>query len=280
MDTQINEFIDILTDNRLVIKLYTPETISIDDPRFDNFKFNEDLLLSENELEGDELLFYLQQELPFIKAAMSFKLNGSDQPSDLEDMLESELEKFRMLIISNYNAIYKNEFKEIVKEIKGSRSELEEILFANRLNNNPLLNKLIAVKLDFCAETIRLINFQLPVLPLSKETAPKVPERQKRPFETLTCLTQNEIIILAHYLRELGYIGKEMTKIEYAKHFSALTGFAAEKIRQDLSHISKKSDSLESTEFLEKEYSKVRRALDEVIAAIKKDSDEKFSSKP
>lgn len=279
MDAQINEFIDILTDNRLVIKQYKPEWIGVEDPRFDNFEFNEDLLLSEIELEEDELLKYIEMELPFLTTSISIKLNGCTQPVELENILESGSEKFGIVIIDTYNVIDKKELKEVVKKIEWSRSELELILFANRLNNNPLLNKLIAVKLDFCAETIRFINFQLPVLPLSKEIAPKVPERQKKPFETLTCMTQNEIIILAHYLRELGYIGKEMTKIEYAKHFSALTGFAAEKIRQDLSHISKKSDSLESIEFLEKEYSTVRRALDKVIAAIKKDSDEKFSSR-
>lgn len=280
MDAQINYFIDILTDNSMVIKQYTPETISIDDPRFDNFEFNEDLLLSETELEDDELLLYIKMELPFLTTALSFKLNGCSQPVELENILESGSEKFGIAIIDTYNNIDKKELKEVVKKIKWSKDELELILQANRKNTFPLLDKLISVKIEFCSEIIRFLNFHLSVFTLQKKVEPKVSERPKKQFENLTCLSQNEVIILAYYLRELGYIGKDMTKIDYAKHFSALTGYAAEKIRQDLSHVSKKSNSLESIEFLEKEYSKVWRALDKVIAAIKKDSDERFSSKP
>lgn len=280
MDDQIKKFIDILTDNKMVIKQYTPEWLSPEDPRFDNFKFNEELLLSEIELEGDELLLWIEQELPFLTTSRSFKLNGCSQPWELEEFLESESEKFGKAIIDIYNAIDKKEIKEIVNKIKYSRSELEWIIGANSKNQAPIIDKLISVKIDFCAETIRFINFQLSVLSLQKgvETKPKVPERSKKPLENLTSLNQNEVSILAYYLKEQGYIGKEMTKIDYAKHFSELTGFAAEKIRQDLSHLSNRSSSVESVEFQEREYKRVKRALDQVIAAIKKDTDEKYSS--
>ena len=273
MDDQICKFIDILTNNRVIIKQYTPEWISINDPRYDNFEFKEELLVSESLLEEEELLKFLEFELPFISNAISCKLNSYSQPVDLESMLEAEFEKLRNTIVSTYNDIDKSELKDIVKKIKGSRSELELIIRANRKNNLHLLERLISLKIEFCAEAIRFINYPINVLPPKKiETKPK------KTLENLTSLNQNEISILAYYLREQGFIGKEMTKIDYAKHFSALTGFAAEKIRQDLSHLSNRSSSVESVEFQEREYKRVKRALDQVIAAIKKDTDEKFSS--
>ena len=76
MDDQICKFIDILTDNRVIIKQYTPEWISINDPRYDNFEFNEKLLVSESLLEEEELLKFLEFELPFISNSISCKLNG------------------------------------------------------------------------------------------------------------------------------------------------------------------------------------------------------------
>jgi len=275
MDDQIKEFIDILTDNRVIIKQYTPETISINDPRYDNFTFNEELLVHEDELEEEELSKFLELELPLISNAISCKLNGYSQPVDLENMLEAEFEKLRKAIISTYNDIDKSELEDIVKKIKGSRSELELIIRANRKNKLYLLERLISLKIEFCAEAIRFINYPIIVLP-----AKKAEVKPKKPLENLTSLSQNEISILAYYLRELGYIGKDMTKIDYAKHFSALTGFAAEKIRQDLSHLSNRSSSVESIEFQEREYNRVRRALDKVIAAMKKDTEERFSSRP
>lgn len=273
MDDQICEFINILTDNRVIIKQYTPEWIGINDPRYDNFKFNEDLLVREDLLEEEELLKFLELELPFISNAISCKLNGYSQPVDLENMLEAEFEKLRNAIVSKYNDIDKSELKDIVKKIKGSRSELELIIRANRKNKLHLLERLMSVKIEFCAESIRFINFPIIVSPPKKAE-----HKPRKPLENLTSLSQNEISILAYYLRDQGYIGKEMTKIEYAKHFSALTGFAAEKIRQDLSHLSNRSSSVESVEFQEREYKRVKRALDQVIAAIKKDTDEKYSS--
>ncbi|MBN1183386.1 MAG: hypothetical protein JXB49_13930 [Bacteroidales bacterium] len=275
MENQIKKFIDILTDNRVIIKQYTPETISINDPRYDNFTFNEELLVHEDELEDEELLKFLELELPFISNAISCILNGHSQPVDLENMLEAEFEKLRNVIINTYNEIDKGELKDSAKRIKGSRSELELIIRANRKNKLYLLERLISLKIEFCAETIRFINY--PIIVLSPKKSATKP---RKPLENLTILNQNEISILAYYLREQGFIGKEMTKIDYANHFSALTGFAAEKIRQDLSHLGKKSNSLESIEFTQKEYKKVLRTLDEVISAIKKDSEERFSSKP
>jgi len=55
-----------------------------------------------------------------------------------------------------------------------------------------------------------------------------------------------------------------------------LTGFATEKLRQDLSHIEKKSTSTDSTDFIENEFSIVRRSLEKVIEKLKRDSSERF----
>ena len=60
MKSQIHEYIEILKDNSVIIKRYEPETIYADDPRFDHFEFNEDLLISEEELydEYSNLFYY------------------------------------------------------------------------------------------------------------------------------------------------------------------------------------------------------------------------------
>jgi len=60
MDTRITAFIDILADNSVIIKQYEPEWISIDDPRYDNFEFDEKLLISTVELWDDELVEYIE----------------------------------------------------------------------------------------------------------------------------------------------------------------------------------------------------------------------------
>ena len=273
MEADIQEYIDILTDNRLVVKRYKPESIDVDDPRFDNFEFDENLLLSKDEYSEDELLDFIELDLFHVTTPTSCLLNDCTQPSKLENYLESEFEKFRIYVVNNFNAIEKSTLKEIIETIKSSRNELGFMLNTNRRNQYLLLDKLISVKIDFCVETIRFINS--PVF-LTNSQGYKKKDKPKKLFENLTTLTQNQIVILFHYLKEHEYIGKGMTKNLYAEHISELTGFSAEKLRQGFSHVEKKSNSIDKLGFTEADYSVMRRALDKVSASIKKDSEEKI----
>jgi hypothetical protein len=273
METNIQEFIDILKDNRLIVKRYKLESIDVNDDRYDNFEFNENLLLSKDEYSEDELLDFIEIELFHVTTPTSCLLNGFTQPAKLENYIESEFEKFRTYIANNFNRIDKSTLKEIVETIKDSRNELGFLLSANRKNQFLILDHLISVKIELCAETIRYINNPLFI---TKSQVYKKKEKNQKGFENLTNLNQNQIVILFHYLREFGYIGKDMPKNLYAESISVLTGFATEKLRQDLSHIEKKSTSTDSTDFIENEFSIVRRSLEKVIEKLKRDSSERF----
>jgi hypothetical protein len=161
---------------------------------------------------------------------------------------------------------------------------LDNLLNNSKLVENYVFESLIKVKIEICTESIRFINYAPVIIINQTVETPIKPNvtlsrvRIRRPSEKLTDLTQNQIVILFHYLREHGYIGKDTTNTLYAGHISELTGFAAEKIRQDLSHISNNFKSADSREFLDYEYSAVKRALNKVIASIEKYSEEHFPS--
>ena len=71
-----------------------------------------------------------------------------------------------------------------------------------------------------------------------------------------------------------------MPKNIYAAQVSELSGFAAEKIRQDLSHIAKGSTSYDKVDFHQADFSKVRRELEKVIAVLKTETEERFPPNP
>jgi len=275
MEAKIQEYIDILTDNRFVVKRYKLETISINDPRYDNFEFNEDFLLSADEFYIDELLDYIESQESSYTTAISFELNGFNKSNHLENYLETEFEKFRIFIVNNFNKIEKSILKEIVEKIKYSRNELGYLQNANIRSLFSGYKSLTSIKIEFCAETIRYINNPLFI---TNSQVYKKKEKPKKLFEKLTSLNQNQIVILFHYLKEHEYLGKGMTKNLYAEPISELTGFSAEKLRQGFSHVEKKSNSIDKLGFTEADYSVARRALDKVSASIKKDSEEKIFS--
>lgn len=281
MDAQITEFIDILKDNSMVIKFYKPEEISSDDPRFDNFEFNDDLLISTHELYEDELWNYLEFEIVDFKTPRKFELNHYSKIGLFEDFLNGEFQKFKFAIANSFNGIDKSELKEVIIQIKNSRNELELLLRINSANKNINIGSLVTTKLDFCNEATRFLDYSTFIFSNRTETKQNTeevkPPKPKKQLDNLTSLTQNQAVILFHYLRQLGYVGKEMPNNLYAQHISELTGFSGEKIRQNLSHIGKESQSLESVLFTEADYSIARRAMEKLITTIKTDSEEKFS---
>jgi hypothetical protein len=278
MEDSIKEFIDIMTDNHFIVKRYKFGSNSFNDSQFDNTEFDEKLLLSKNEFNIDDFLEFMESKLFRADGIFSFELNGYNHSKGLENFLESEFEKFRIFIVNNFNENEKSSLKEIVERIKPSRNELDFLRHANIRSRFLGYKSLASIKVEFCAETIRFINnHQLFMLsnPINKKKA-----KPQKVYGNLTKFNQNQIVILFHYLREKEFIGIGMQKNSFADFISGLTGFAAEKIRQDLSHIDKKSNSTDRDDFLESDYNAVRRGLDKVIASIKEVLEEKFLFKP
>lgn len=283
MDTQIIEFIDILKDNSFIAKQYCPEDL---DESFnpEEWDLKDEYVVNENMYAYDVLMQELESGSISKDLLTLYEIHGYQKPSDLEGFLISHFEKFKTAFVSNDYSNQINVKKEIVNQVRTIKNQLDNLLDNSKLIENYLFESIIKVKIEICSETIRFINFAQAIIinqpaetPTQQSNTPKQ-VRIRRPLEKLTDLTQNQIIILFHYLRENGFVGKEMPKNLYAKQISELTGFAAEKIRQDLSHIGKQSNSLESGQFLEADYSVVRRSLDKVIASIRKDSEERFPS--
>lgn len=276
MDEQITEYLNLLRDNIVVVKRYIRPDWFDGTDNLSDVELNKVKLLNEKEYHPasiDSKMF--EDELLFPDSIKRYELNGYQKDSEFEEFLISQFEKFKSIFIKN-NLWNQSDVKaEIANHVRRTRSELDHLLLSGRLLKDSRFNSLIKVKTDVCVETLRFINFPISNIEQFNNVNAK-PIRKKKQIAKLTSLTQNQIIILFHYLKELGYIGKDMPKNEYAQHIAELTGFAAEKIRQDLSHISNNFKSTDSREFLEYEYSAVRRSLDKVIAAIKKDSEERF----
>ena len=305
MDARITEFIDLLMDNSIIIKSYKKIPIVLTDPNQQDYIFDEELLVNTQVISNEELLGYIDiafdkysHEISYddfenIKFQFNdrtyfkdFKLNNCNF-KDFQSKLEVGFEEFKQAIADNFKEINKAFLQEITKDLKYSKNQLELFISVNSENALNSINKFMSFKIEFCAETIRFIDLSSFMLTSHSEVKNNIVEEQnnqveekqpksKKKLENLTSFTQNQVVIFFHYLRELGYIGKEMPKNLYAQNISELTGFASEKIRQNLSHISKKSDSIESGTFQEVDYSVVKRSLKKVIEAIEIDSKEKF----
>jgi hypothetical protein len=270
MEADIQVFIDIMTDNHFMVKRYKLESNNFNDSQFDKTEFDEKLLLSKNEYNIDDLLEFMESKLFRADGIFSFELNGFNYSKGLENFLQSEFLKFRMFIVNNFNEIEKSSLIELAEKIISSRNELDFLRNAHIRSRFKGYKFLSSVKYELCAETIRFIdNHQLFIL--SSSTGKKK-GKPKKANEKLTKFTQNQIVILFHYLRERDFIGIGMQKNSYADFISGLTGFAAEKIRQDLSHIDTNPDSTNTVRFSEYDYIQVKRALKELITSIEEDS--------
>lgn len=307
MDTRITEYIDLMIDNSIIIKSYDKESIVFCDSSFDDYVFSEDLLISTLEISNDELLGYIEFYFNNYSCEINFdefeniKSQLNDQTyfkeiqlnhckfKNFEEELEKGFDEFKQAIAGNFNDIDKAFLAEITKNLKYSKSQLELFISTNRENALRSINQFMLVKIDFCNEAIRFLDYSTFIFTNTSgvknnnieevkniQAEVKLPKPKKQ-LDISTNLTQNQVVILFHFLRQLGYIGKEMPKNRYAEHIAELTGFAQEKIRQNLSHIDKDSQSLESVQFTEVDFSVVRRAMEKMITAIKTDSEEKFS---
>lgn len=278
MDDKISEYLNLLRDNIVVVRRYQRPDWFDGTYNLSDIELNKAKLLNQKEYHPatiDSKMF--EDELLFPDSIKRYELNGYQKDSEFEEFLILHFEKFKNIFAQNNLWNNKDAKAEIVEDVRTVRYHLDHLLPTARLLNDSRFNSLIKVKTDICVETLRFINYPISNIEQFNSVNSR-PIRKKKQIAKLTDLTQNQIVILFHYLRENGYIGKDTTNTLYAAHISELTGFAEEKIRQDLSHISNNFKSADSREFLDYEYSAVKRALNKVIASIEKYSEEHFPS--
>ncbi len=252
MNNKINDFLRILRDNHFEQKFYS----SIDD--FDINPFTKEDIpegISEDDIEASDSLAY-------------YELNGYSDFNDLEDYLDENLSEFKIAFIADEyvkDKILKNEIIQQVTIIKNELSELNETV---KMLKDFALIALLRTKTQFCDEVISFINNQENRIKPRRHIDTNNPNR----------LIQKEVVILFYHLREAGLIGKNIPNNVYAQYISDLTGFEAEKIRQDLSNINNESLSTDSERFQKSDYDGIKRKLEQkLIKAIVADYKEKFS---
>jgi hypothetical protein len=253
MNNHINEFLRILRDNNYEQKYYS----SIDEIKILPFT-NEDIPkdISEDEVEASESLAY-------------YELNGYSDFNDLEDYLNENLYDFKIAYIADGCGKDKSLKHEIIQQITIIKSELGELKETVKFLKDFALIALIRTKTNFCDEVISFITNQ----------EIRIKPRRQKDSDNPNRLKQKEAVILFYYLRDLGLISKGMQNNEYAQYISDLTGYEAEKIRQDLSNINKKSSSTDKTRIQDSDYDGIKRALEKkLIIAISADKKEKFPS--
>ena len=273
MDTNISKFIDVLCDNSLHIKHYNAPSNMDDSFDYSTWVFDENELVKEFDIPGDGgTLWYLQKD--FIESRnynnTRVLLNGYWKTKDFDEFLHSEFAEFKAYFTKNNYWNDQSLKDELSKRIRSSNIYLRHIMHVNNRNGVRLIDSLFKVKYEYANETIRFIDNPLIIISNQAEQKQTKP---KKPIDNLTCLTQNQVVILFHYLRKQELVGRGMPDKMYAQYISELTGFANEPIRKDLSNIK----NIDSIEFIEANYSAVQRVLAEVTKKIKSESVERFS---
>jgi hypothetical protein len=271
MNNKINDFLRILRDNNYEQKYYS----SIDEMGFlpftkeDNPEDNSEDNIGDNPVDNPEDI----QDYFDAKASDSlvyYELNGYSDFDDLEDYLNENLYEFKIEFISGGFAKDTSLKNEIIQQVTIIKSELLNLKETVKFHKDFALIALLRTKTNFCDEVISFINNQ--------ENRIK-PRRQKDSKNNPNRLKQKEVVILFYYLRDLELISKGMQNNEYAQYVSDLTGYEAEKIRQDLSYIKNESQSNEGGGFQESDYDGIKRKLEQkLIKAILADYEEKFPS--
>jgi hypothetical protein len=258
MNNHINEFLRILRDNNYEQKYYssTDEIGFLPFTKEDNpDDVTEDLSEDEVDVKASESLAY-------------YELNGYSDFNDLEDYLNENLYDFKISFIEAGCAKDKSLKNEIVQQITIIKSELTELKETVKFLKDFALIALIRTKTNFCDEVVSFITNQ----------DIRIKPRRQKDSENLNRLKQKEAVILFYYLRDLGLISKGMQNNEYAQYISDLTGYEAEKIRQDLSYIKNESQSNEGGSFQESDYEGIKRQLvQKLIKAISAVYKEKFN---
>jgi hypothetical protein len=250
MNNEVTNFLRILRDNNYVAN-YDPIPEGMDI-----------YPIEKEEIESE----VLEEEVTFHDSLRYFMLNGFRSPYDLEDYLSNQFSDFKVALISDGSLKDKNFKTEIIEQVSIIKNYLYQLLESIKVLNDITFNELITWKIKYCEEVIKFVNSQVPVNVI----------KNVKVSGKLTSLKQKEIVILFHHLRELGLLGKEMTNKEYSHCISTLTGYDSEQIRQDLSHITSKSNSVEHYQFQATDYSGIKRALEQkLLKAIEEKTKEK-----
>jgi hypothetical protein len=268
MNYHISEFLKILRDNHYEQKLYS----SIDEmdilpfTKEDNPEDNSEDNIGDNPIDNPEDI----QDYFDVKASDSltyYELNGYSDFDDLEDYLNENLNEFKIAFFADGYEKDKSLKNEIVQQVSLIKGELLELKETVKFLNDSALIALLRTKTNFCDEVVSFINNQENRIKPRRLVDPNNPNR----------LIQKEVVILFYHLRETGFIGKNIPNNVYAQYISDLTGYEAEKIRQDLSYIKNESQSNEGGSFQESDYDGIKRKLEKkLIKAISADYEEKF----
>lgn len=271
MADHIEDFLNLLSSNSFAAKTYMPSNL---DETYDptDWIFYEEDIVKRTWYSYDELKDGMEAGEIESDIFTIFQLNDFSKPSALEDFLSEKFELFKKAFTINDYQNNKPVKDDIINQIRLIRNKLEILLDYTVRIHNHLLNSLIKAKTQICADALRFIN--LVTIPASSQPV-QINVRTRKNFENLTKLTQDQVIILSHYLKEMGCLGKSMTNKLFAAQISELSGFSSEKIRQDLSHIA----NPDRYEFSESDYVIVRRYLKEMTEKIEQDCQKMFSTK-
>jgi hypothetical protein len=255
MNNDIFEIVNILNNNHLVRKV-NEVPIAKESGKTDK-NDNDDSNIEFDESSPEEFI------KRFFGGDRDIELNGYSNPAELDKYLSECFNKFKSTSVMSdleKNKILQNE---IVQRVFSIRTELEQLKLGSinpRYKNYiPLIN----IKIEYCDKIILFLsNIKTETLKLSGKK------------KSNSSLTQKQIVILFHHLHKLGYVGKGLNTDDLAIILSEMTGFSSTKLRQDLSHVKKESNSIDSEEFKDSDYTIIKRSLKRLIESIDKDQKE------
>jgi hypothetical protein len=246
MDNDIFFLINILKDNNYVKKV---------DEEF-NLKVS-DMLLTDS----------LEKEIPMKDDGNPFfiELNGFRNTSDLDNYLLESLAKFKSIAIGSglfKNKVLQNELTQRVFTVRTELGELKLVNIKSRFSN---YIPLIDLKINYCDKTLDFISN------IKNETS----RLGGKKIGDHTELTQKQVAILFHYLKELGYAGKRMDNDDFTQLVAEITDYSSEQIRQDFSRI-KKISKIDRFGFQETDFDLVKKSLRRMIQKLDEESKIKF----
>lgn len=196
------------------------------------------------------------------------ELNGFCDTYDLDNYLLESLINFKKTAIGS--GLVKNKVlqNELTRRVFAVRTELEQLKHVNNISRFSNYIPLIDIKISFCDKTLEFISN------IKSETS----RSGGKKIGAHTELTQKQVAIFFHYMKELGYAGKRMDSDDFTKLVAEISDYSSEQIRQDFSRI-KKVSQIERFGFHETDFDLVKKYLRRMIQKLEEESKNKFASK-